>query len=44
MNKEPGTAAQTASPPTAPVAPAVQIQNTVIQNTVIVSEEAGDFL
>lgn len=44
MNKEPETAAQSAPTPPAPVAPAVQIQNTVIQNTVIVSEEAGDFL
>ena len=44
MNKEPETAAQSAPPPPAPAAPAVQIRNTVIQNTVIVSEEAGDFL
>lgn len=44
MNKEPEAAAQSAPPQPAPVAPAVQIRNTVIQNTVIVSEEAGDFL
>lgn len=40
MNKEPENTAQSDPPP----APPVQIQNTVIQSTVIVSEEAGEFL
>ena len=44
MNKDPESAAKSTQTAPASVAPAVQIQNTVIQNTVIVSEEAGDFL
>lgn len=44
MSKVPEPAPAASAPAPAPAAPAIQIQNTIIENKVIVTEEAGEFL